>query len=119
VLDKSRTPWYVLNSPEIGRPFHKLCELCRAEGVLDPKTKELLILAVSSVSQVEHCGDEHIERALNAGASRQEVTEALLLAAVAAADVRLASNQEAYIKYLGGSRGKGDIDAAVERAHSQ
>ncbi len=111
---RSQTPWYVLNSPEIGRPFHSLCELCHKQGVLDPKTKELLILAVSSAIQANQCADEHIERALAAGASREEVTEALLLAAVAMASTQLAWNQETYIRYLDSSRSKGDIHAAVE-----
>ncbi len=111
---KQKTPWFALNSPEIGRPFQDLFNRCREEGVLDCKTKELLMLAIASVCHCPDCTEEYIERAIEAGASREEVTEVLLLAAVTAARTQLALKQNTYVKYLGHSKEKGEVHAAVE-----
>ena len=95
------TPWYVLNSPEIGKPFSDFYNASNNEGVLDKKTKELLMLTLASVFRCPHCTETHIKAALEAGVTREEITEALLIAAVEAAGTQLAWAKEIYLKYLG------------------
>jgi AhpD family alkylhydroperoxidase len=78
----AKSPWFVQNSPEIGGLFRDFHEGCKEKGVLDRKTKELLMTALACVFRCPHCTAEHIEAALEAGATKEEVTEALLIAAV-------------------------------------
>jgi AhpD family alkylhydroperoxidase len=94
-------PWYVLNSPEIGSPFHHFYTACNTEGVLDKKTKELLKLSLASVSHCPHCTESHIKSALEAGASKEEITETLLIIAMEAAETQLNWAKEALLKYPG------------------
>jgi AhpD family alkylhydroperoxidase len=95
------TPWYVLNSPEIGGPFQDFYDACTGEGVLDKKTKELLMLSLASAFRCPHCTEAHIKAAFGAGASKEEITESLLIAAVEAAGTQLNWAKEIYLKYLG------------------
>ena len=97
------TPWYVLNSPEIGKPFADFYEACKNEGVLNRKTKELLMVALASAFRCPHCTESHIKGALEAGASKEEITEALLIAAVEAAGTQLSWAKDIYKKWLNGA----------------
>lgn len=49
-------------------------------GALDLKTKELIAVACSSVGRCPHCTDGHLTKAKEAGASEQEIAEALAVA---------------------------------------
>lgn len=100
-MSKGKTPWFVLNSPELGRPFQEFYEACQEEGVLEKKTKELLMLALASAFRCPHCTERHLQGALDTGASREEITETLLIAAVEAAGTQLAWDKDVYMKYLG------------------
>ncbi|QGM80962.1 carboxymuconolactone decarboxylase family protein [Otariodibacter oris] len=52
-----------------------------AEGnVLDPKTRELIALAVAITTRCESCIAAHAEQAVKAGATEEEVTAALATA---------------------------------------
>jgi len=95
-----QTPWYVLNSPEIGKPFAEFYKSCREKGSLDKKTRELLMLSLASVFRCPHCTETHIKAALDVGATKAEITEALLIAAVEGAGTQLAWNKEIFMKYL-------------------
>ena len=95
-----QTPWYVLNSPEIGKPFAEFYKSCREKGSLDKKTRELLMLSLASVFRCPHCTETHIKAALDVGANKAEITEALLIAAVEGAGTQLAWNKEIFMKYL-------------------
>jgi AhpD family alkylhydroperoxidase len=99
-MSSNQTPWFVLRSPEIGKCFQDFYQACTDNGVLDKKTKELLMLALASVFRCPHCTEEHIKGALDAGASKEEITEALLIAAVEGAGTQLAWKKDIYIKYL-------------------
>jgi hypothetical protein len=55
------TPWYIRQSPEIGPAFRDFHRAANDKGVLDKKTKELLMIAlaprpVRQVRPVEHVG---------------------------------------------------------------
>jgi AhpD family alkylhydroperoxidase len=99
-MGKGKTPWFVLNSPELGGPLQEFYEACMDEGVLDKKTKELLMVALASVFRSPFCTVEHIQDALKAGATKEEITEALLIAAVEGAVTQLAWRKDIFVKYL-------------------
>lgn len=48
---------------------------------LDPKTKELIIIAVSAVNGCQYCLDAHRAAALQAGVTDEEITAAIEVAA--------------------------------------
>lgn len=99
-MSTSKNPWYVSNSPEIGKTFEEFYRTCTTKGVLDPITKELLMLALACVFRCPHCTETHIRAALDVGATKEQITEALLIAAVEGAGTQLAWNKEIYVKYL-------------------
>ena len=95
-----QTPWFELRSPELGGPFEDFSRACKEKGVLDRKTKELLMAALACVFRCPDCTEAHIKGALEAGASKEEITEALLIASLEAAGTQLAWQKELFIKYL-------------------
>jgi AhpD family alkylhydroperoxidase len=95
------TPWYLLHSHEIGKSFQDFYEACNENGVLDKKTKELLMLTLASVFRCPHCTEEHIKEALEVGVTKEEITEALLIAALEGAGTQLAWAKEIYLRCLG------------------
>jgi AhpD family alkylhydroperoxidase len=97
------TPWYVLNSPEIGQPFKDFHDAIAKGGVLDKKTRELLMLSLSCAFRCENCTESHIKAALEAGATKEEITEALLITAFEGAGTQLSWEREVFLKHLGNS----------------
>ena len=97
----TKSPWFVEASPEIGKLFEDFYEGCKSKGVLDKKTKELLMASLACVFRCPHCVEEQIVGALDAGASKEEVNEALVIAAVQGAGTQLAWNKETFMKHLG------------------
>jgi AhpD family alkylhydroperoxidase len=69
--------------------------------VLNTKTRELLMLALASAFRCPHCTEAHIKAAIEAGVTKEEITEALLIAAVEGAGTQLNWAREIYLKYLG------------------
>lgn len=55
--------------------------VAREDGKIPRKYRELIALAVAHVTQCVYCIDAHAKGAKKAGASREEVVEAALLAA--------------------------------------
>ena len=100
-MSNMKTSWYVLHAPEIGMKFDEFYKTCSKEGVLDKKTKELLMLAVASVSRCSDCVEEHLNSALEAGATKGDITETLLVAAAEAGKAQLIWAKQIYCKYVG------------------
>ena len=98
---KTKSPWFVENSPEIGKLFADFYEGCKEKGVLDKKTKELLMAALACVFRCPHCTEEHIQGALDSSATKEEVTEALLITAVEGAGTQLSWIGPEYEELLG------------------
>ena len=96
-----QTPWFMLHSPEIGKAFESFHKACEEDGVLDKKTKELLMLALTSAFRSINSIDEHIDRSLKAGATKEEITETLLITAAEGALAQLAFEKQPCLKYLG------------------
>jgi AhpD family alkylhydroperoxidase len=94
-------PWYVRHSPEIGPKFVEFYRACQEKGVLDRKTKELLMAALACAFRCAHCTRTHIEDAMKAGASKAEITEALLIAAVEGGGTQISWAREIFDELLG------------------
>jgi AhpD family alkylhydroperoxidase len=55
--------------------FFALDERCYQDGALDAKTKELAGLSASMVLRCDDCISYHVAQAVEAGCSREEITE--------------------------------------------
>ena len=70
----------------LGRANHELIKAVRSiesagsKGALDDKTKELIALAVAATTRCDGCIAAHTGRAIKAGATRDELVEALAMA---------------------------------------
>lgn len=51
------------------------------EGVLDEKTKQLIAVAVAHVTQCPYCIRAHVPQAMRKGATKEEIMEAIWVAA--------------------------------------
>ncbi len=97
----SQKPWYLEQSPDLGSAYLHFRNAIHEKTVLDEKTRELIMLALACVFRCPHCTQDHITGAEKAGASKQEITETLLLTAYEGAGTQLAWKRELYEKYLG------------------
>jgi AhpD family alkylhydroperoxidase len=95
-----KKPWYMKHT-ELGESFRQFHDTCNRKTVLDDKTRELLELALACVLRCPHCTRDHLKGALNAGATKQEISETLLIAALEGAGTQLAWLREAYTDCLG------------------
>jgi AhpD family alkylhydroperoxidase len=78
----------------IYKSFYK--ETYYTPTTLDDKTKELIALACSLVAKCEGCARGHIKKALELGASKQEISDAIVVAVgIGAASVVDMSDQAA------------------------
>jgi len=68
------------NNPEVMRDFKKFMDSVLKEGYLDTKTKELIALGMAITARCKYCIGIHVEKALKAGASKEEVLEAATVA---------------------------------------
>lgn len=66
--------------PEVARGFGALGKAVKAEGALDLKTKELIAVGIAVSDRCEPCILFHVEALMNAGATREELAEALGMA---------------------------------------
>lgn len=99
-MTKDKQPWYMKHS-EIGAAYRHFHDTCNEKTVLDRKTRELLQLALACAFRCPHCTEDHVKGAMEAGASKQEITETLLITAQEGAGTQLSWVREVYVKYLG------------------
>lgn len=95
-----KKPWYLGQSP-LGAAYAHFSNVAGQKTVLDDKTKELIRLAVASVFRCEHCTEHHIQDALSAGATKQEISEAILLSSLQAAGTQLNWHKKYFEENLG------------------
>jgi len=81
-----QTPWYCKHAPEIGNAFREFHDAASSKGVLDQRTRELLMLALACANRCRHCTEQHMQQAQDAGAAKDEIAETLLIAAAERAD---------------------------------
>lgn len=67
-------------APEVMKAFSGIAQAAVASKALDAKTKELIALAIAVAVRCDDCIGFHVKAALENGASREEVTEALGMA---------------------------------------
>ena len=64
-------------SPDVVRGYRAISDAGQKTGKLDAKTRELISLAVAVTRQCDGCITVHTDAALKAGATREELVEAL------------------------------------------
>lgn len=67
-------------SPEKMKNFHKTLESIESEGALSKKNKELISISISIIKECEWCIAFHVNGALEAGATEDEIIEAAWVA---------------------------------------
>jgi AhpD family alkylhydroperoxidase len=67
-------------APEVMKAFSGIAQSALTPKALDTKTKELIALAIAVAIRCDDCIAFHVKAALEQGASREEVTEALGMA---------------------------------------
>lgn len=67
--------------PETSAAFQNFSRQVFAEGALPEKTKQLIAVAVAHVTQCPYCIDSHTKIAGRKGATREEIMEAIWVAA--------------------------------------
>jgi AhpD family alkylhydroperoxidase len=79
----SRPASYSMMDPKMRRIYGEFYrELYYSESkVLDTKTQELISIAASLVAKCQGCIEGHIKKAMEAGATREEISESLSIAA--------------------------------------
>ena len=65
--------------PEPAAGFARLARAATADAALDPKTKELMALAIGITARCDGCLGYHAKAALRHGASREEVAETVAM----------------------------------------
>lgn len=80
--DLNAYPDFKEYAPEAYEAYNAWSAAAFAEGALGKKTKELIAFAVSHAIQCPYCIDAHAKGASSAGASREEMAEAIHVAAV-------------------------------------
>lgn len=68
-------------APETEKAFQTFSRQVFADGALSAKTKQLIAVAVAHVTQCPYCIKGHTKAALRHGATRQELMEAIWVAA--------------------------------------
>jgi AhpD family alkylhydroperoxidase len=68
-------------APETNDAFVAFSKTVFKGGALDAKTKQLIAVAAAHVTQCPYCIRGHTKQALRAGATREEVMEAIWVAA--------------------------------------
>lgn len=68
-------------APEAEDAFRAFSKAVFAEGALDPRTKQLIAVAVAHVTQCPWCIEGHVKAARREGASGNEIMEAIWVAA--------------------------------------
>lgn len=69
-----------IGAPDVMKAFSTMATSAGASGVLDPKTKELIAVAVSVAVRCDDCIAFHTKAAAQRGATREEILEALGMA---------------------------------------
>jgi AhpD family alkylhydroperoxidase len=68
---------YRQGSPEVAQAFSGLAQAATEPGTLDPKTKELIALAIGIAGRCEGCVGFHTQAAIRQGANRDEIIETI------------------------------------------
>ena len=92
--------WYQ-NGSKIADALEALKAVSNEKTALDTKTKELIKFVVASISRCDHCTTSHLKKALAAGATKEEITEALLIGSLQTAATQMNWDKGTFERYLG------------------
>ncbi|MEM1513367.1 MAG: carboxymuconolactone decarboxylase family protein [Candidatus Thermoplasmatota archaeon] len=70
----------IKNESETMKNYQKFVESVLKDNHLDKKTKELIALGIAIVKRCDYCIGIHVEKALQAGATKEEIIDAALVA---------------------------------------
>ena len=65
------------DSPDLMKSFNQLSQTAMRDGVIDPKTKELIALAIGVASRCDGCIGFHVRTLVKMGMTLQELEEVL------------------------------------------
>ena len=71
---------FVTRFPELGEAHEKIGKACEGYGPLDRKTIELIKIGISIGAGLETATRSHVRRAMQHGATEQEIEQTVLLA---------------------------------------
>jgi AhpD family alkylhydroperoxidase len=74
---RKKANWYFSANSKVYRAFTEMEKATFSEGALSKKDKELIAIGISVVINCESCMEWHIKQALDGGASKNEIVEAL------------------------------------------
>lgn len=95
------TPWFERLAPSMGRHAREFQHTVYAKSALDSKAKVLIAVAVSSFQRCAHSTDGHLARAKQAGATPDEIGEALVMASLLVSGTQLHRLKDAFETALG------------------
>ena len=75
-----QTGSYTMVDPRFREIYFQFYKETYKPSLLDRKTKELVAIAASLAAKCQGCLEGHIKKALKAGASREEISEAIAIA---------------------------------------
>ena len=105
---KSQTPmkkyWVGQRAPEMADAWFEFYKSVTQKGVLEKKTRELVAVACSVMARCEHCTEAHVQDALRAGASKEEISESIMMASYIASGSQLFWMQSKYEEMLGAEK---------------
>jgi AhpD family alkylhydroperoxidase len=85
------------NAPESMKAFWAFDKAVMAPGAIPVKYKELMALAVAFTTQCPYCIEIHTKKAREAGATDQEISEVVLIAAALRAGAALTHGTHAFV----------------------
>lgn len=83
-MDDESTDSYSMLEPRMKRvygAYYKELYYTPERRVLDPKIQELISIAASLVAKCEGCLDGHVKKAMQLGATKEEISETICIAA--------------------------------------
>jgi len=83
-------------TPEINKAWQQFSRNVFKDGALDARTKQLIAVAVAHVTQCPYCIEGHTPAALRAGATREQIMEAIWVAAEMRSGGAVAHSQMAF-----------------------
>jgi AhpD family alkylhydroperoxidase len=75
-----QTGSYTMVDPRFRAIYFQFYKETYKPSVIDRKTKELIAIAASLAAKCQGCLEGHVKKALKAGATREEVSEAIAIA---------------------------------------
>lgn len=72
-------PSYTMVEPRMRKIYFRFYQETYRSSVLDRKTKELIAIAASLATHCNGCLEGHIKKAIKAGATKEELSEAIAI----------------------------------------